>query len=219
MTPGSAGPLNTGHHGGDNVNAARDVVFAAAWSAFANDDAGADAPPALESRVREAARQVCARRHATHLAARRQRIIVALGTAATFAVVAAGLPSRNPVADKPAPSVDVPTGINAEPQQQSAAAVTGDGNRVATVPNGEFPDEARRPNTLVTLAVDPVQDTEQLALVHIRVSQDALLALGIATNEPGTSGLVDVEVLVGGDGLPRDIRRMRTVLTNEASDQ
>jgi hypothetical protein len=113
------------------------------------------------------------------------------------------------------PNVQTSTGTNVEHEQRALSAGRGDRDDVATVPNGRFPVTARRSDALVTLAVDPVQDTEQLALVHIRVTQDALMALGIATNEPGASGLVDVEVLVGGDGLPRDIRRMRTVLTDE----
>ena len=41
-----------------------------------------------------------------------------------------------------------------------------------------------------------------------------LRALGIALIEPDASGLVDVDVLVADDGLPRDIRRIQPVMTS-----
>jgi hypothetical protein len=66
---------------------------------------------------------------------------------------------------------------------------------------------------LMTLAADPVGDTESLQLVRIRVPRTELRALGIALIEPDASGLVDVDVLVADDGLPRDIRRIQPVLT------
>lgn len=189
-----SGPATAGHYDyqydydGDDSQV-RDAGFEAAWSAFATDDARATAPFALEARVRKAAQAACALRHANRGTARRQRILVALGTAAALALAIAGLISQKGPAETPDARVQVPTEIEVEHQP--------------------------RRDALVTLAVDPVQETEQLALVHIRVTQDALLSLGIATNEPGASGLVDVEVLVGGDGLPRDIRSMRTVLTSD----
>jgi hypothetical protein len=66
---------------------------------------------------------------------------------------------------------------------------------------------------LMTLAADPVRETESLQLVRIRVPRTELRALGIALIEPDASGLVDVDVLVADDGLPRDIRRIQPVLT------
>lgn len=187
------GPANAGHYDYDGDDSqARDAAFAAAWSAFASDDARATVPFALAARVREAAQAACALRHANRRIARRQRILVALGTAAALALAIAGLLSRKGPAETPDARIRVSTEIAVEHQP--------------------------RRDALVTLAVDPVQETEQLALVHIRVTQDALLPLGIATNEPGASGLIDVEVLVGGDGLPRDIRSMRTVLTSDERD-
>lgn len=159
-----------------------------------------------------------AARRANHWIARRPRMLVALGAAAAIVLVVAGLMSRRGVVETPVAHVQDSTRSDVEQQQHPLAARPGDdGNRVETVANGDFP-AARRRDSLVTLAVDPVQESEQLALVHIRVTQDALLSLGIAMNESGASGLVDVEVLVGGDGLPRDIRSMRTVLTGEERD-
>ncbi len=203
---------------GNDDGQPRDAMFAAAWSAFASDDARTTAPFALEARVRESALAACALRHANHRIARRQRILVALGTAATLVLVATGLLARRAAADKPPSAAQVTTESDVEHQVRALPTNQEARTDVETVPNGDSPIRASRPDALVTLAVDPVRETEQLALVLIRVTQDALWSLGIATNEPGATGLVDVEVLVGGDGLPRDIRSMRTVLTDEERD-
>jgi hypothetical protein len=54
----------------------------------------------------------------------------------------------------------------------------------------------------------PVQETVQL--VRIRMPVTALAALGITT-DPEASGVVDVDVTVGDDGLARDIRGIHAV--------
>jgi hypothetical protein len=64
---------------------------------------------------------------------------------------------------------------------------------------------------VMTLAADPVFENESLQIVRVRMPRSALPALGIALVEPEAAGLVDVDVLVGGDGLPRDIRRVSAV--------
>ena len=50
---------------------------------------------------------------------------------------------------------------------------------------------------------------EPLQLVRLRMPKDALQALGIATLGPDLEGLVDVDLLVGEDGLPKTIRQVR----------
>lgn len=79
---------------------------------------------------------------------------------------------------------------------------------------GRIQDDTALPMpALMTLAADPVRETESLQLVRIRMPRTELRALGIALIEPDASGLVDVDVLVADDGLPRDIRRIRPVMT------
>ncbi len=81
-------------------------------------------------------------------------------------------------------------------------------------PAREAPDAVVPPApVLMTLAADPVRETESLQLVRIRMPRTELRALGIALIEPEASGLVDVDVLVADDGLPRDIRRIQPVMT------
>ena len=50
---------------------------------------------------------------------------------------------------------------------------------------------------------------EPLQLVRLRMPKDALQVLGIATLGPDLEGLVDVDLLVGEDGLPKTIRQVR----------
>ena len=77
---------------------------------------------------------------------------------------------------------------------------------------------APAPPVIMTLAVDPLFDTEPLQIVRVRMPRAALRTLGVALVEPEAEGLVDVDVLVGGDGLPRDIRRVRAVLGTEQEE-
>lgn len=75
------------------------------------------------------------------------------------------------------------------------------------------PDEpAGRSGPVLTLSADPLFDTESLHVVRVRMPRGALRALGVALVEPDASGLVDVDVVVGDDGLPREIRRITAVL-------
>jgi hypothetical protein len=64
---------------------------------------------------------------------------------------------------------------------------------------------------IVRLTADPAFDTESLQIVRLRVPRTSLEVFGVALLEPEASVLVDVDVVVGDDGLPRDIRRIRRV--------
>ena len=73
-------------------------------------------------------------------------------------------------------------------------------------------EPAADPEPILTLSADPLFDTESLHIVRVRMPRGALRALGVALVEPEASGLVDVDVVVGDDGLPREIRRVTAVL-------
>jgi hypothetical protein len=64
---------------------------------------------------------------------------------------------------------------------------------------------------LLTLAIDGVSDAESLQLVRVRMPRAALGTLGLALYDPEATGMVDVDIVVGDDGLPRDIRDIRAV--------
>jgi hypothetical protein len=63
----------------------------------------------------------------------------------------------------------------------------------------------------MTLAVDPALETETLQLVRVRMPRRALAALGFVVGGPDADGLVEVDVVVGEDGLSRDVRRVALV--------
>lgn len=64
------------------------------------------------------------------------------------------------------------------------------------------------PGTM-SLGAAPLHDTELLQLVRLRLPRESLRGLGIALLEPDAQALIDVDVLIGEDGLPREIRQVR----------
>jgi len=71
---------------------------------------------------------------------------------------------------------------------------------------------------IVTLAADRAFETEVRHIIRVRVPQEALQAFGVPLPDPEASHLVDVDVLVGDDGLARDIRRIRPVADTGTRD-
>lgn len=197
-------------------------AFAAAWTAFADDDARTGAPPALETRVREAARAECQRRQCAGTRVRQYKFWAGLGAAAALLILAVvgGLSSRRlpnpPIADV-VESHAAPIDANRNPPRNAPSddGLSTGPTRSTVVSDARLPRARIAPSVLASFAIDQIQDTEELAVVRLRVPQDALAALGIATTEPASAGLVDIDVLIGGDGLPRDIRRVRAVLSAE----
>jgi hypothetical protein len=64
----------------------------------------------------------------------------------------------------------------------------------------------------VSVTAGPDVPADSLQLVRLRMPRTALQAFGVALIEPDATGLVDVDLVVGSDGLPRDIRRVRPVV-------
>lgn len=180
------------------------MTFDHAWQAFADDDSHQHAPPALEGRVRDAiatpnppeSRPRFNRTGAIAVAA-------SIGLAAVWAGRHTASPRVTRALDSRAPTAALTT---------YAATVSREIIRVGAPP--AVPRVAvRGPQTLgrpiLRLAVDEVAPSETLQLVRMRLPREALLALGVTFAMPDTSGLVDIDVLIGEDGLPRDIRRIR----------
>lgn len=65
---------------------------------------------------------------------------------------------------------------------------------------------------VMRLVADQAFENEPLTIVRVRVPRSSLRAMGIALVEPEASSLVDLDVVVGSDGLPRAIQRIRFVL-------
>jgi hypothetical protein len=201
-----------------------DSDFDSAWRAFAEADARERAP----DRIREAVlaqwdtpREV----HPTVRSHRPQVVRATLAVAATLAITTALFQlraSREPARDPEASA------------SRAAARSVEEPDRLATVANPDStrfaPRRARRPRNavrqvtptetssagastpLVSLTGEPALAAEPLQLVRLRVPRTSLRAFGVALIDPDASGLVDVDLIVGSDGLPRDIRRVRPVV-------
>lgn len=185
-------------------------TWAAAWTAFAADDAGAGAPPELEWRVLQAGRRMHTARRLPIRRSHRRWAVAAVATAASLMLVAAGLLGKPPGnGTSTARDVWTPASPAAgHPQSVPPAGVAStEHDRISAA----TPTVNTAPSASAPLAVDPASDTETVQLVRIRVPVGALLALGVTTTDPDASGVVDVDVTVGDDGLAREIRGIRAV--------
>jgi hypothetical protein len=168
-------------------------VLGDAWREFAQEDAAHTAPPELERRVLarwDALHQPEGRRDRPRMG----RLVWAAGAVAGALLLAAGL--RSYLATS-APSGPAP----------------GAGTSVIRT-YGELPRWPHRPSAagaVMTLAVDPALETETLQLVRVRMPRRALAAVGFVVGGPDADGFVEVDVVVGEDGLSRDVRRVALV--------
>jgi hypothetical protein len=176
-----------------NRNLADDAgVVGEAWRQFAQEDATITAPPRLERRVLAAWEALQHSPRRSHWFGQ-PRLVWAFGALAGALALAFALQSQR--------AVTVPTG----PASSAAVSVTRD---VEHVPRGPQPFTTRG---VITFAADPVLDTETLQLVRVRMPRSALQAVGVIVSGPNAEGLVEVDVVVGDDGLPRDVRRVALI--------
>jgi hypothetical protein len=142
---------------------------------------------------------------------RRQWVAVAAGLAASVAM--AVVLSR----PRPAPAVAPIEGrahvvamladaVSAERPQITVRAAA---RRKASPPPVAVSEPVELGEVLMQFDLAPMRAHEPLQMVRLRLPREALQALGLALLEPDASGMVDVDVLVGEDGLPRDIRKVR----------
>ena len=205
-----------------------DSDFDVAWREFAESDARIEAPSRVRDAVMAAWNEASAaappppRRYRSAWAA-------AAALAAATLVLATGLtvlrqrkqPDRTTAAR--AVAVNTPT---VEPNRRShpPSDTPGRFERHRPAPTAATPRRTARTRTgaatpLLRLAADPMFEAEPLQLVRLRMPRANLEMFGVALLEPDTSGLVDVDVVIGGDGLPRDIRRIRPVLEADGGIQ
>ena len=64
-------------------------------------------------------------------------------------------------------------------------------------------------------AADFAAPGDVLQVIRVRIDAGALEAFGVQMVGPGSAGLVDVDLVVGADGWPRDVRRIRQVSDTE----
>jgi hypothetical protein len=179
-----------------------------AWHVFKERDRRLTAPPHLEARVL-AAIAADAARPAPRRRWRLRFVGAAAAAMAAAAVIAAILPpagSGPPVIDSRSFAV-VELRAAIEPhapalqRPRRSAARPIDADWIAQY------DELSM--VLMMFEYMPALKTEPLQLVRLRVPREALQGLGVTLLEPDAGGTVDLDMLVGEDGLPRDIRRVR----------
>jgi hypothetical protein len=68
--------------------------------------------------------------------------------------------------------------------------------------------EGAEPAPVVRLVADAALENEPLQVIRVRLPRASLADLGITLVESEVSSLVDVDVVVGSDGLPRAIRHV-----------
>jgi hypothetical protein len=151
---------------------------------------GADAPARVEMRLRQ---QFRTQYHAPK--ARRTAVVAAWGLAAAAVVVGAVSWVRwhdnlqNHVAPKP----NTPA-LNASSADQNATE-----DSQALVADNELSDFTLLPGVLAT-------ETDGSAILSVRLQRGALGALGLPVNEDRASEWIQVDLLVGNDGLPQAVR-------------
>lgn len=183
--------------------------FDEAWRAYAELDQTFHAPPHLEARV------LTAVKHARFAPPPKRRTmhVAWLGAAATVAIgiaaVMRGGPTASPV-PLPLPARPhmaatlLPAAVaEVKPQFQKAAPVLA----MNTADWIAREDDIRI--ILMMFETAPTLPSEPLQLVRLRIPTEALPGFGIALFDPDAGGMVDVDVLVGEDGLPKNIRKIR----------
>jgi hypothetical protein len=189
-----------------------DARFDNAWAAYVSDDARLHAPPDLEARAWKAL-EAPPNRTRSHSVT---WLPIAASVVALIAL--ASLMPRDDRGQPPIPSAPIRVPLaTAAPAPVVVRTLGEERTHEAPIVKRE-PPAARRalPPVLMSLGASPVRDTEVLQLVRVRLPREALQALGVALLEPEAAGLVDLDVVIGEDGVARDIRYVRTGQEQEA---
>jgi hypothetical protein len=182
--------------------------------AFAEDTAMAQAPARVEMRLRQEFRT----QHVT-LKVRRTAVIAAWALAA--AAVLAGAVSwrnwqRSPREEASKHEMSVPSAPEqnpANPSETLSAAAKAAGTPAGpkrfskSAPPVAANDEDGGKFTLLPGSLPA--ETEDAAIVRVRMQRGALGALGLPVNEERAGEWIQVDLLVGNDGLPQAVRLAR----------
>jgi hypothetical protein len=184
-----------------------DSDFAEAWRAFEQEDAAFSTPPSVHTAVMAAWRT----RERTFAAERsRPRRVERLALAAGILIVlgAATLLQRaSPDRDVGPPDDVIARVIPASPPRGATPGVAPSRVAPARQETAVGRASARAPKDETAIA-----DREPLQLVRVRMPREGLTALGVSLVEPEAASLVDVELLIAHDGMPRGIRNVTAVI-------
>jgi len=181
--------------------------------AFGEDTAMAQAPARVEMRLRQEFRT----QHVT-FKVRRAAVVAAwaLAAAAVFAGVRGWRNWRHDQQEVAAKHLDFAPVAKISPENNSSA---GPNHESAAQPANEVPPQnsagAASSETLVAdnelsdftlLPGTLAMDADDAAILRVRMQRGALGALGLPVNEERASEWIQVDLLVGDDGLPQAVR-------------
>jgi hypothetical protein len=169
----------------------RQSDFEGTWQEFADADTQVQAPPRV--RLAVMAEWDTSHRPAAQTPPRHRRLVTVAALAAAIVVAAAAVVVR----DRPQPATQLADRMNSQSgraPEATAGAATG---------------------SVVRLVADATLANEPLQIIRVRLPRTSLEALGITLDNSEASSLVDVDVVVGSDGLPRAIQQIRPALDND----
>jgi hypothetical protein len=193
--------------------------FDVKWRAFAEGDAQVKAPSRVRRTVMEAWDTAPKGRVPARLG-RSYGMPAVAALAAAAAIIAVGVAvrdiGRGSDGAKPAPVSRLPESAPLTVPSRRAEPDSNAGRSQVTNQAGPpvrltMTRDADERIGVVRFIADPTFETESLRIVRLRLPRTNLEAFGVALLEPETSSLVDVDVVVGDDGLPLEIRRIRAV--------
>jgi anti-sigma factor RsiW len=181
--------------------------------AFAEDTAMAQAPPRVEMRLRQEFRT----QHVT-LKVRRTAVIAAwaLATAAVLVGAVSWTNWRHTHPEETTNHLNPAPAVNNVPQNNSVNAANHE--TVASAPNGTQQRTSAGAGGSETLIAGNelsgftflpgafTADTDDAAILRVRMQRGALGALGLPVNEERAGEWIQVDLLVGDDGLPQAVR-------------
>jgi hypothetical protein len=178
--------------------------------ALAAEDCHMQAPPRVHAAVMQTWDAV--RPFARHRHLRRSRgaalfAVVSLAAAVSAVVVMSRAPSGPSRTEPVVPrAVEKPPLVTNVPPADSETSVEA---RRPRPRRPRSPRESAPPHyeAGMVLVADPLLDASATSIVRVRLSRTALVTLGIPLVEPNNGGTVDLEILVGEDGVARTIRR------------
>ena len=186
--------------------------------ALAADDATAQVPPHVDAAVMAAWDENCCEYHGRAPAASRKRVVLGIAMAAAFAtslVAAAVVITWRGESDARHTLGNIP------PEKSAAPGVPEVVEGTIAPPRGveqamALPRARRRPvaspatGAAYVLVPDAYMDAP-LMMMRVRMPRSAFSRLGVPIANPDGDGMVDVEMLVGEDGVARSIRRATAV--------
>jgi hypothetical protein len=178
--------------------------------ALADEDCHVQAPPHVHAAVMQTWDVVVPFARTPRHERRRLATLLAIGSLAA-AVVAAVVMYRAPSE----PSRAEPVVARAPEKPRVVLNPLAADRDTRTKVHGQRPRRSRtRVETMaprygagMVFVADPILDASATKIVRVRVARTALVTLGVPLVEPDERGLVDLEMLVGEDGVARTIRR------------